>query len=70
MVAIDYAQEKSKRRKKLVKIHKVIAGFEPIQFTNLFPTWKKRTDVTQIQEKVRDFLEITSINCKLECFVF
>lgn len=30
----------------------VVAGMEPLEFTNLFPTWTTRPDVTAIQEKV------------------
>ncbi|KAJ3660033.1 hypothetical protein Zmor_011689 [Zophobas morio] len=51
VVAINYAKQKSKRIKQLVRIHKVIAGFEPNNFTNLFPVWKKREDIAQLQEK-------------------
>nr|XP_045623515.1 uncharacterized protein LOC123773700 isoform X4 [Procambarus clarkii] len=29
----------------------VVAGLEPLQFTNIFPTWTPRPDVTAIQEK-------------------
>jgi hypothetical protein len=43
--------KKSNIIKRLVKVHKVVAGFEPDNFTNLFPTWKKREDIAQIQEK-------------------
>lgn len=31
----------------------VVAGMEPLEFTNIFPTWTPRPDVTAIQEKVR-----------------
>lgn len=52
ITAITYAKQKSKLIQKLVKLHKVIAGLEPENFTNLFPTWKKREDIIQLQEKV------------------
>ncbi|XP_068908137.1 supervillin-like isoform X2 [Tenebrio molitor] len=52
ITAINYAKQKSNIIKRLVKVHKVVAGFEPDNFTNLFPTWKKREDIAQIQEKV------------------
>ncbi|XP_068908136.1 supervillin-like isoform X1 [Tenebrio molitor] len=51
ITAINYAKQKSNIIKRLVKVHKVVAGFEPDNFTNLFPTWKKREDIAQIQEK-------------------
>lgn len=30
----------------------VVAGMEPAEFTNVFPVWMPRPDVTAIQEKV------------------
>ncbi|XP_044255349.1 supervillin-like isoform X2 [Tribolium madens] len=52
IAAIDYAKQKSKNIKRLVKLQKVIAGFEPEAFTHLFPFWEKRQDIAQLQEKV------------------
>ncbi|XP_015840336.1 supervillin isoform X3 [Tribolium castaneum] len=52
IMAINYAKQKSKNIKRLVKLQKVIAGFEPDSFTHLFPVWQKRQDIAQLQEKV------------------
>lgn len=30
----------------------VVAGMEPAEFTNVFPVWTPRPDITAIQEKV------------------
>ena len=30
----------------------IVAGLEPLEFTNLFPTWHYHRDITNIQKKV------------------
>jgi len=32
----------------------VWAGHEPLEFTNLFPSWTKKEDIRQLNQKVSD----------------
>lgn len=41
----------------------VVAGMEPLEFTNLFPTWTPRPDVTAIQERVSAVLQYVVYFC-------
>lgn len=48
---VDYRRQKYKDTKK-PETELVWAGWEPLEFTNLFPTWKDRVDVRDLNEEV------------------
>lgn len=54
----------SEVNREVVEPQLVIAGMEPLEFTNLFPVWTPRPDVTAIQEKVGD-IEYSTISLLL-----
>lgn len=44
----------------------VVAGMEPSEFTNVFPIWTPRPDVTAIQEKV---CYLIGLSCMLNIYI-
>lgn len=53
--AVDYWVCKKGIEVDPIPAYLVWAGFEPKEFTNLFPTWTKREDVQELNAKVSDF---------------
>lgn len=50
--AIDYWNNKNGTKDEEIPAYLVWAGFEPKEFTNLFPTWINRNDVKELNAKV------------------
>lgn len=50
--AIDYWNHKKQTCDEQIPAYLVWAGFEPKEFTNLFPTWVNREDVSELNAKV------------------
>uniref|UniRef100_A0A8C1ZNM2 Supervillin a n=1 Tax=Cyprinus carpio TaxID=7962 RepID=A0A8C1ZNM2_CYPCA len=46
---LQYSKEKNE--KKTPKSYLIHAGLEPLTFTNMFPSWEHREDITEITEK-------------------
>jgi hypothetical protein len=55
---VEYRAEKYGAKRPPMKL--VWAGHEPLEFTNLFPSWTKKEDIRQLNQKVSDLSQTSS----------
>lgn len=67
--AIDYWTNKKGTTDEQIPAYLVWAGFEPKEFTNLFPTWENREDVRELNVKVGVmFISLFPVMLTFYCF--